>query len=84
MVLIEIEELPKTERRIERDHKDLLDYLEQFMAMNTKYAWVVYEPNEYSSSISAYSTITRACFRYNLPIKVCLRNDDLYLMRTDM
>lgn len=84
MVLIEIEELPDTERRMERDHKDLLDYLKQFMNMNTKYAWIVYEPNEYSSSISAHSTISRACCRYNLPIKACLRNNDLYFVRTDM
>ena len=84
MVLIEIEELPKTERRMERDRKGLLDYLNKFMDMNTKYAWVVYEPHEYSSCISACSTVSRACVRYNLPIIACLRNSDLYLVRTDM
>ena len=84
MKLIKIEELPKTERRMERDHKDLLEYLKQFMDMNTKYVWVVYDPHEYSNSISASATLRRACIYNNLPIDVCLRNYDLYLVRTDM
>ena len=84
MLFIEIEELPETERRSERDNKSMPLCLEEFMAMNTKVAWVVYEPHEYSTINSARATFSRACRRYGLPIIACVRNNDLYLVRTDM
>lgn len=84
MQLIEVEELPETERRLERDHKDMRSYLEQFMSMNTKVAWVIFEPHEYATVASARATLNRACRNYGYPIDVFVRNGDLYLVRTDM
>lgn len=84
MQLIEVEELPETERRTERGHNDIYDCLCGFMELGMKIAWVVYDPHEYSSVQSAYVTFYRACRKYEFPISPCVRNGDLYLVRTDM
>lgn len=84
MIFIEIEELPKTEKRIVHEYKNCKEYFEQFMAMNTKVAWAVFEPHEYVNTLSACLTLKRSCRRFGYPIEVCVRNDDLYFVRTDM
>ena len=84
MIFIEVEELPEVERRTERDRKDLRSYIEDFMSMNTKIVWVVYEPHEYASPQSAARAFRRACSTYGFPVDPCIRNDDLYLVRNDI
>ena len=84
MLFIEVEELPKIDRRAVRDHKDMFKYLKEFMDMNAKIVWVVYEQHEYTDTQSARATIKRACRRYEFPIEVYVRNHDLYLVRTDI
>ena len=84
MIFIEIEELPETERRIAHEYKRNKEYFEKFMAMNVKFAWVIFEPHEYVNTLSARLTLRRSCRRFGYPIDVCVRNDDLYFVRTDM
>ena len=84
MTLIELEELPETERRVVTEYNSCKDYLNKFMAMNVKVAWVLFGPDEYANVTSAYGSFTRSCHRFGFPVTAYIRNGDLYLVRTDM
>lgn len=58
--------------------------LEDFMKMSTPCARVLLEEKSYSNMASAQSSFQKAAKRLTLPIKVVCRNNQLYLLRTDL
>lgn len=64
-------------------HK-LQSFLEDFMLMNTKFAKIELEVGEYASPTVARSCVAIAAMRRKHPVKVRLRGNDIYLLRTDM
>ena len=87
MNFIPVEQIPK--KRSPRsgdlvDYKPMGEYLKEFMLMNVKYVKVAFSYLDYSNAESAYVSIRDAAKRHGLPIAAVLRDDDVYLMRTDM
>lgn len=78
MKLVKVNEVPK------RTNHDLQSYIAEFMEMNTKFVQVEFAPKEYKSANSAQSSFCQAILRTKAPIKTSIRNEKLYLIRTDM
>jgi hypothetical protein len=83
MQFIEVDKLPIFDW-INRTRYETQSKLEEFMAMNIKYARVVLDEGEYASVNSAYQCIRHAAIRANHPILVSCICGEVYLMRTDM
>lgn len=64
-------------------HK-LQTFLRDFMSSNIKFAKVELSADEYSSPTVARSCMDIAAKRGAFPVKVRLRGNDIYLVRTDM
>lgn len=73
MKLVKVNEVPK------RTNHDLQSYIAEFIEMNTKFV-----PKEYKSANSAQSSFCQAILRAKASIKTSIRNEKLYLIRTDM
>lgn len=74
-----MEELPR-----KREYNPLGKYLEEFMRMNVKVVRVDIDAHEYSHPKVCQTTLYFAIKRRALPIKVSMRSDKVYLIRTDM
>ena len=72
------------EKRRPCDYKKLKNELETFMRMNVKTAKVIYTKSEYSCATSAGASCRRGAKYIGLPIKVNVRNGNVYLIRTDL
>lgn len=64
--------------------KCLMDIFNEFISMNVKLAKVEFEENEYKSVKVADSVLRVAAKRYGVPIKVRMRNDEIYFERRDI
>lgn len=62
----------------------LQNFLRDFVSMNTKFAKIELNVDEYSSPTVARSCMSIAAVRGGHPVKVKLRGNDIYLIRTDM
>lgn len=62
----------------------LQNFLRDFVRMNTKFAKIELNVDEYSSPTVARSCMAIAAVRGGHPVKVRLRGNDIYLVRTDM
>lgn len=67
-----------------RSYNKLDKYLEEFVRMNVKVARVDLEEREYANPSVARSVIGVACKRWAVPVKAVLRDEKVYLVRTDM
>lgn len=74
-----MEELPR-----KREYNPLGKYLEEFMRMNVKVARVDFDAHEYASAKVCQTTLYTSIKRRALPIKTSVRNNEVYLIRTDM
>lgn len=80
-----VEHIPK--RRKKRKHfkkKNVVEYLDKFMALNTKYAKLVFDEDDYSNASSAYGSFYTAIDRDRYPITLSVREGELYFTRTDI
>lgn len=78
--------LPKTNKKCKHvSRKQIDDILESFIAMNTEIAKmeIVYGV-DYKNSRSAYETWLRVLKDRKYPVRIMSRNEELYLVRTDM
>ena len=66
------------------DHKPIKKYLDEFMAMNVKYARVDFATDEYSDTRSGNTVIRRAAKYHAFPITVKMIGGDTYLIRNDI
>lgn len=80
MRFTEVKEVPKVRRRNEL----LVKELEEFVNMGVKNVKVTFKPDEYKNLNSCRATLHEAIKREHLPIKVKVRGEDIYLIRTDM
>lgn len=69
---------------IKSEYKPLRSYLNEFMNMRVKRARVVMTSNEYTDLNSAKASIYVAIKRHALPIKIHIRGEYLYFVRTDL
>ena len=69
------------ERR--RNHR-LQDFLRDFVQLNVPFAKIEMDVDEYASPTVARGCMAIAAVRGKHPVKVRLRGNDIYLMRTDM
>lgn len=58
-------------------------YLNEFMKLDIKAAKIAFEEDEYSTVHSAYNCLHRAARKWGFPIRVSIRKDDIYFIRTD-
>lgn len=62
----------------------LVKELEEFVNMGVKNVKVTFTPGEYKNLNSCQATLRKAIKREHLPIRVMIRGEDIYLVRTDM
>lgn len=80
MRFTEVKEVPKVCRR----NVLLVKELEEFVNMGVKNVKATYAPSEYKNLNSCQAVLRKAIKREHLPIKVMIRGEDIYLVRTDM
>ena len=66
-----------------RNH-NLKRFLNDFMLTNAKHYKVEYTEGEYKNVMVAYESLRLAIKRHKQPIKISIRNGEIYLTRTDM
>lgn len=80
MKFVEVKEVP--EKRC--GHHNIGAYMKEFMAMNIKVAKVELNVRDYKKPKYAASSFIDHIKRNGLPIDVCMRKDEVYLIRRDM
>ena len=80
MRFTEVKEVPKVGGR----NVLLVKELEEFVSMGVKNVKVTYAPGEYKNLNSCQATLHKAIKGEHLPIRVMIRGEDIYLVRTDM
>ena len=83
MKFVEVERLPDKTYSRYAGYCAIQDLCLEFLNSGFKIARVDYG-EEYSSANNARSSFCLACKTLGLPIKAVMRNDQVYLMRTDM
>lgn len=83
MKLIIVKELPKIKRH-KYSYAEMQAKFEEFMKLNVRLAKVEFREGEYSSIISARNVMARSAATHGFPIKVMMRNYEVYLERLDM
>lgn len=74
--------IPETVHRAPKNN--LVEIMENFMALNLKLSKLSFTDDEfYSYQIASYS-ISRCVKTLQLPVKVYIRNGEVYLERTDL
>ena len=81
MKFVEVKEIPTTRRNFQCKFEERLG---RFMDRNIKYAKVVYDMDEYTSSTGCALAFKRACLWYGFPIDVKQINGEVYLIRRDI
>ena len=84
MYFAKVRFIPKRKQRKRTQRKDVVSYLDTFMAMNCKYARLEFDADEYVNTNSACGSLYSTVHRYGYPIVVKQRDDDVYLERTDI
>jgi hypothetical protein len=82
IVLTPVEELPK-EHRCDSQH-NIFSTLNQFMESDHRIVKVELSSSDYDGCYAAYSAFRRGARAYKLPVKVCIRNGGLYLIKKDI
>lgn len=80
MKFVEVKEVPN--QRYGRH--DIRSYMKEFMAMNIKVAKIELNVNDYKYPKYAASSFAECIKREGLPVNVCMRKDEVYLIRRDM
>ena len=83
MKLIIVEELPKI-RKHKYSYAEMQAKFEEFMKLGVRLAKVEFAEGEYSSIISARNVMARSAKTHGFPIKVMMRNYEVYFERLDM
>lgn len=81
MTFTEVKEIP---RGTANRNMLLVKELEEFVLMGIKMAKLTYTPGAYKSVYTCYSTLFKVIKREHFPIKMKIRNNEIYLVRTDM
>ena len=86
MTIEQVDGIPKSEKHsiVACEKKKLSAYLDGFMKMDIKYARIKFNEYDYSNINTAYLCVKNGIERQKYPIKVCRRNNQLYLERTDI
>lgn len=80
-----LDDLPKRTKLERKDENlKLQPILEQFIAMQTKIAKVTFDKGDYLNPRKGYQSLHKACTNSCQPIKPVYRNDEVFLVRTDM
>lgn len=79
MKFVPMESLPGRKQK-----KPLAVLFKEFIAMNVKIVKVDLNEHDYKSPKIARSVLGLAAKRHCVPVKVCMRDDEIYFVRTDM
>jgi hypothetical protein len=80
MKFTKVEKVPEKNR----GKKRLQVFFSEFMTANVKTARVDFAEGDYANVNVARTTLSTAAMRGAFPIRVCIRGDEIYLVRTDM
>lgn len=83
MILTPVEKLPDKDNN-RMDFKDIIGTLEAFMCMKAKIVEVKLGKSDYMNLGVAGDCFRNSVKRYHYPIKVCMRNGGLYLIKKDI
>lgn len=64
--------------------KRLKHIFDEFVNMNVQFAKFEFNENEYKHAQSAYGNLHRAAIKYGYPVKVHIRNNEIYFERRDL
>lgn len=81
MLLKPMKELPA--RKANCQYKNLKDYIDAFMQMDTNCVYVQFAPYEFLNVYSAQSSFDRAIKIFDVPVKASIINSELYLIKTN-
>lgn len=80
MKFVEVERLPETRRQ----YKSLKNMFDEFLNMNVKMAKVDLTEHDYKNISIGYRVLYNSVKRWDVPIKVCMRNGEVYFVRRDI
>lgn len=80
--LTPVEELPKV-RNVPHQH-DLCKIFDEFMSMPNKIVRVELDINSYTNIKAAYASFNQSAVNYCYPIKVVLRQGDIYFVKKNI
>lgn len=83
LILTPVEKLPKREHNPTQQH-DMIGILNGFMAMSAKIAQVQFGGTDFANVTVAYQCIFNAVKLHGYPVKVCIRNGGLYLIKKNI
>lgn len=83
LILTPVKELPKNEYNLAQQH-DIIGTLEGFMAMSAKIVKVQFDSTDYMNLGTAGDAFRNAIRNHGYPIKACLRNGGLYLIKKNI
>lgn len=83
MKLIIVKELPKIKRH-KYSYDEMHAKFEEFMKLGVRLCKIEFGEGEYSSIISARNVMARSATTHGFPIKVMMRNYEVYFERLDM
>lgn len=58
-------------------------YFTEFIKLDIKAAKISFNEGEYCNTHSAYNSLHRAASKWEFPVRVSMRKDDIYFIRTD-
>lgn len=79
MTFIQVDNLPER-----RGRKDLRGFLKEFMTEDIKMAKINLNVMDYKCPRHCYNALHTSIKTGGFPIKVHMRNDEIYLVRTDL
>ncbi len=79
MTIVAVESIPKARKVPKNYNQDVI--LDEFTASSAKIAKVICDSGEYASTWSAYQILRRFVREQKRPIKVLIRNGEVYLKK---
>lgn len=78
MIIVPVGGLPEPRKKVRCTRNG--EYLNNFLDMKVKYAWVDVEQFEYAHVYSAYTSLRRIAKFYSLPVDVKIINGEVYFV----
>ena len=82
MKIVKVDTIPNVCKS--KPKNNIRKLLEEFLALDTKYARIIFEENEYGNIDIARMSIRNSSIRHGFPIGVVFRQSEMYLVRKDM
>lgn len=86
MRIEKVTKIPKVDTTSNRvsEYSRMTTKLDRIMAADMKFGKLIFNKSEYANTRSAYIAVNKGVERHNYPLKLLMRNHELYFIRTDM